>query len=287
MTLKSTDTLHQDDALLASLDAFVTAPADGPLAGDNDLDREVAELFGLLSAELTPEAPRPELRSRVLARAVELRASAEPGHGAAILPFKKPEANVPPAAGAPFGMAGRGFVGALAMAAVLVFSLIGLGYLLGKTQEQQSTIARLEENLQASQGHLVEAELEKQTERLQMINAVARQFYPMQPVGEMSNVATQVGGRVWVCGQHQQWYLNLNGLEPPPPGQEYHLWFMTRDGAMVDAGAVELEGSIAELDAMSMPAGTSGFAVTLEQCEGDYTQPEGEMLLVGDHSLPL
>ncbi len=249
--------------------------------------RAYTELLGLLPLALEPVTPRAAVRRELLARI------ATRGAGAAVVPFPGPAERAPTERAAP--PAYRRSFGGLqyAAAAMLTVSLLGLGYLFGKTQEQSATIARLEGDLRASrtQAELAKfsgAELEDLERRFKMVTEIARSAYPMHRVRDDGNAAggeELVSGTVFVCGQHQRWYLNVRGLEPPPPEHEYHLWFVTDDG-MIDGGAVELEGDTAELDAPQMPSGTHGFALSLETA-GSHAKPEGDLVLIAENSVAL
>ena len=90
-----------------------------------------------------------------------------------------------------------------------------------------------------------------------------------------------------MCGHHQRWYLTAQHLDPAPDDQEYHLWFMTEEGA-IDAGVVEVgEGGSALLRNLTMPQGTHGFAITLEAVGTDDGEPHGPTILRGDEPVRL
>ncbi len=184
----------------------------------------------------------------------------------------------------------------LALAAALAMCLIGLGYLYGQVTTQQGIIANQDQRLAKLSGvveDLDEARGEVSTlhERLAMVNTVAREAYPLHSVSNRSLGVSATPdpsspyGRVYVCGQHQQWYLTVNGLEPAPEQQEYHLWFMTKNGP-VDAGVVEVKGGVAGLRDLSMPDETSGFSLTLEDA-GAGDAPRGKTVLIGDTPVKL
>ncbi|MEM8960721.1 MAG: anti-sigma factor [Acidobacteriota bacterium] len=176
---------------------------------------------------------------------------------------------------------------ALAMAAALAFAIAGLAYLGGQNAELRVANSRLETELSLVQlgneassvqstGLVQEVQLLRS--RLDMIANTARQAYPM-------NAAASAGdarGVIFVCGAHQQWYLNVQGLSPAPDGYEYHLWFVTANGP-VDGGALGVGAqSRIELEDMSMPIGTKGFQVTLEDVSTLRAKPAGEIVMVGD-----
>lgn len=179
------------------------------------------------------------------------------------------------------------------MAAMLAFCMLGLGYLAGEARQQQATIARLQADLQerAAAGDDLDiegllAELATSKRRLAMVTEVAQSAYPMRTVSTTPDAKSRPEGIIYVCGQHQQWYLNVKGLEPPSPGKEYHLWFMT-DGGTIDGGTLDVEpGAQAVKEASSMPSGTHGFSITLEDV-GPHEAPEGLMVLLGEQAVSL
>ena len=92
-------------------------------------------------------------------------------------------------------------------------------------------------------------------------------------------------GVLYVAPDHQHWYLALRGLEPQPEGQAYQLWFVVEDGA-VSAGTFTVEGDQVELGSESMPEGTRGVMVTLEDASGSE-RPSGPEVLFGDEVMRL
>lgn len=186
------------------------------------------------------------------------------------------------------------------LAAGLVFCLVGLGYLYGQLQTQSAQNLARQAELEA-QVDAARSVADSMRARVQMVTDVARLAYPMQPVagrsGGVRTVARPAPGEarpdgiVFVCGQHERWYLSLSGFEPPPAGKTYHLWFKTRDGA-VDAGPVDLTDGRADVGDLTMPDGTEGFLVSLEEDRledgaevGD--EPLGQIILQGDQPVKL
>jgi hypothetical protein len=174
------------------------------------------------------------------------------------------------------------------LAAALVMCLAGLAYLADKVAEQNRTIARLSAELEgipvADFASLL-ADLNDIERRFDMVTTVAREAYHLRRVEHFRD--RPIEGMVYVCGNRQRWYLNVQGLEAPPAGQEYRLWFVTGNG-MVDGGVLSVEdGARAELEATSMPDGTHGFAVSLEDTGSDHQRPSGLMVLLGEESVSL
>ncbi len=174
-----------------------------------------------------------------------------------------------------------------ALAAALVLCIAGLAYLTGKVNEQSRTIARLGDELHripVADFTSLHADYKALEHRFDMVTTVARKAYHLQGVERVGD--RPVDGVVYVCGNHQRWYLNVQGLDAPPAGQEYRLWFLTGDG-MLSGGVVRIEdGAQAELEAATMPDGTHGFAITLEEAGNDRS-PDGIMVLLGEESVSL
>lgn len=302
-------------------EAAATTPAEA--TADPALVREYVELFGLLPYELPPVAPRPEVWEGIAAalgkEATEsvrpvadltlvksapgdeppappvepVRSQREPADltlvqssSRRVLAMRRPTASRRSPEPAP---ARSGWV-TFAMAACLVLCLLGFGYTAGKLDEQSATIIRLQSELTTAraQGEANAAELahlRRVRENLEMITAVARHYYRLQPVNGGSQPES-ASGVVYVCGQHKRWYLNLQGLDPAPAGQEYQLWFMTRSG-LVNGGAVRVVSDApVELTDQSLPPGTRGFALSLETA-GPHAKPEGKIVLRSAKSVSL
>lgn len=270
----SMDSSREDRTLLETWDRLSRA---GEAAlNESEPDRESAELFALLPYELEPVVPRRDVWERIRAGiAAEAPARSEPK----VVRF--PQRSEPPAGAAPASrtpLAAPASRGGWAMAAALAVCLLGVGYLLATVRFQSSAIERLESDLTAA--HAANAEMTRIRDQYAMINRVARLYYPLRPMSA-SPSRDPVIGRVWVCGQHQQWLLNVEGLKPAPPGYEYRFWFETGDGK-VAAGSVKVVDGEARLSAPSMPVGTRGFSVTLERQDSEAERPEGEVVLRGE-----
>ena len=176
-----------------------------------------------------------------------------------------------------------------ALAASLVFCVAGLAYLTGKVNEQNRTIARLTTELQllpVDDLTSMNEQLVTMRRRFHMVTSIARQAYHLEEVENPGNLPQPAEGVVYVCGKHQRWYLNVQGLDTPPDGKEYRMWFVT-GGGMIDGGVVNVEeDASSEMEAMAMPNDTQGFAVTLEET-GHDDDPEGIMVLLGEAPVKL
>lgn len=280
--------------------AMATGSEPRLLQGGEDVDpaqvREYTELLGLLPYELAPQNPAPNLKQEILNRVRSGSATAD-SNAESANPLQAP---VSPAAWQqPASVpAPRRAWGNLALAAGFAACLLGLGFVGGLAWQQSQEIDQLNQRLAtaetaasplagplADQVALARQETAVLRDRLEMITVIARQAYPMRPVSH-SNSAPPADGIVYVCGQHQRWYLSLQGLEPAGANEEYRLWFMTENGR-VDGGVLEVDPDRpTEMDALSMPQGVRGFAVTLESV-GPRAEPESLTILLGENAIKL
>ncbi len=261
----------------------------GGEAADPGLVREYTELLGLLPYELMPEVPPAHLKETLMARATATQRRDESGEAAGaspVVPFEPHAAREIPS---------RRPVWRFAQAAVLVAGLLSLGYLTATVRQQSQQIALLNSQQGSStlgQDEVLRVRNEMRTlrNRLDMVTTVARKAYHLRTVSTARPGGTtghdpvqQAEGIVYVCGAHQQWYLSLRGLEPPVEGGEYHVWFMTEQGK-VDGGSLDVRPAApAARAAQTMPNGTHGFLVTLEQPDA----PEGLEILLGESAINL
>lgn len=282
-----TSDAHHGDALLERVNASLEAgtPPEGE-DGEAELARATVEALCLLPYALEPQAPPERLRGAILAAAraetqseAEAPAVAPPAPAAATFSTLRIERSWIP----------------VALAALLAICVLGLGIfaaqLSARVGAQEKLIAELAHDLETSSDGARVAELERQlddlSQRFRMITVTAAQVYsirPQQAALERSNAR----GVMYTCSNHQRWYVNLQGLEPAPPGFEYHLWFLTERGP-VGVRTFEVEpGRPAEMADQSMPAGTRGVAVSLEIADHSPAgAPSGPILLKGEDSMLL
>lgn len=275
----SVETGHEDGQILAAVEGL-----GGGEAGAGE--RRYVELLGILPYALDPVEPRPEVKERLMAAVEE---AARP-HPVVDIHARRPRPAEAAAAAAPVARGARRGSWTVALAAVAAVAVFGVAFLAGRSSEQAATIAQLRADIAAARGEEAalrdaQAELLEVKHNFEMITTVAQEAYPMRVV-HTTDAGIAPEGIVFVCGNHQQWYLNLRGLAPPPAGREYHLWFITAAGAR-DGGVLDVEPDApAERGAPTMPDGTRGFAVTLETA-GHHDRPEGETILLGDRPVAL
>jgi len=241
---------------------------DGGRDGSDTLDREVLEVLGLMPYALPPEEPRAGLKGEILARIGTAGIGQSPGLPAQSAPPSLPFEEVPAAADFASHRARREVVarspanhqGRWAMAAVLGACLLGLGYFGGRVGELTRLADRLNGDLAAARTQPLLPE--NMHDQFSIIRTIAPQAYPMRPA---DNKAAQINGMVYVCPKHEAWSINLNGLEDPPPGFEYRLWFLTDQGAKAGDILHRGEQGQFELAAPHMPLGTHSFGVSRER----------------------
>lgn len=279
----------EDRAILEAVDRLNGEGLGDAAATPEPLVREYTEILALLPYELEPVAPRPEVKQAILGEIAGTQKGVEDltlvqgkrRHerdkvASEVTLVKLPDRGeaAPASVGGGFGFR-RAF---LPLAATLAIALVGLGYLFGRVQEQKRHIAHLESALSQAQDLA-----ESLGQEFQMVATIARTAYPLRPTASQSS--EKCSGTVFVCGHHQQWLLSVRDLPPAPSGREYHLWFVTPQG-MVDAGTVEVREEGGNLQAPTMPEGTRGFALSLEE-PGKRGQPEGQIVLMGDQPVTL
>lgn len=324
-TREERETLETLDQLASGARAKVGVGAEAQ--HDEELARQHRTLFALLAYENEPETPSPACRERLMGRITELAGGGEsaarrrsvedltlavmasPPQGLdktlvhsslrsdeveLAASSSQPEVEVHPA------LLSRQHTPrtpwwSLTLAALLGIAVVGLAFFYSQAAEERAVSVRLSADLQQSRARVetLEArseELLAARRRLDMVTRVARQAYPMRPVARAagSSQSSQAEGIIFVCGNHQQWYLSLHGLEPAPSGKQYVLWYVTEEGP-VNAGVVTVAEADdpAELDAPTMPRGTHAFMVTLEQRGDQAVRPAGKTVVLGDQPVYL
>jgi hypothetical protein len=292
----------EDRTILAMLEALETGSGEPPAPGEateaaETLTRLYTEVLGLLPAGLEPEAPRPEVKSRLLAavRGDETlpgdeTQEMEPRPAPAAPPIQPAPAPVPPVPmtsrelPAVRGMAmsaRRRSVWPMALAATLILALGGLcGWLFLRQARMEETIASLESQLAAERRQAeqsmagMKAAMERMQVNLSLVTAPAVKVIPLRPV-DPQNAGR---GILFVAADNQHWYLAVHQLPPAPPGRDYQLWWEAREGTF-SGGVFDLRpGEKVELYSETMPDDTQGVMITLEPTRG-VAQPTGPEVL--------
>ncbi len=255
------------------------------------LARLYTEVLGLLPYDLAPVEPAPEVRKRLLdaihgdetqPAASPVMAAVPPRAAAEVRPLR-PVISAPPVVAARRLPARRW---PLALAATLCLALLGLSaWLYLQLGQQRQTIARLQDELIAEKNRAEEAVAaarRSQTsdqdlrQTLAFVASRVGVVGPLRPPAEAPQPGAQ--GMLLVAADHQHWYLSLEGLQPAEPRKVYKLWFVA-DGGTVSAGSFTARpGAPVELSSETMPAGTTGARITLEE-NAAVSAPAGPEIL--------
>jgi len=302
--------VREDEALERALE-FAADPlagrrGPGPEGPEGEtLTRIYVELLGLLPHELEPVESSPAERAALLALVGSVAGAAENGHPALERPAEarelaapsavssleapvaaRPEHAPPPAR--PSKGSGRW---ALPLAAVFLVALLGVsGWLTFELQNQKAAVARLERELHFAQEQsanlaAMRTQMKEMDRRLELVTSPASESCPLRPAGEQP-MAPGASGVLFVGPNHQHWYLALYGLDSPPPGRTYQLWFVVGGRPVSVATFQGKRGSKIEFASDTMPHDTKAVAVTLEPA-GGMPQPTGPQVLYGDQMTPL
>ena len=163
-----------------------------------------------------------------------------------------------------------------------------------QTRNQQRTIDALVVKLEERMDQQVElehlrAQLLDFEQRFDMITTVAAGLYPLRaPQGASEADPLAPRGVMYVCANHQQWYLHLQNLQPTPRGQAYFLWFLTDEGPVeMKNFRVETFGQRVQFRRTSMPPKTHGVVLSMQPMGDAPQRPGGAVVLSGDHSIKL
>ncbi len=268
------------------------------------LTRLYTEVLGLMPFELDPVEPSPEVRTRLMsliqgdetqpapelaarAAAIPAAIAATPAPVPAPAPSPSITAAVPPRpspAPSQEMRVQRPVQGPvprrkrspwpLALAATLALALLGLSaWLYLQLGEQRQTIAQLEQQLDTERTRADQAVAEARRiesarlslqEKFTLVTSPAVEVSPMRAVGEPP-LQPHARGILFVASDHQHWYMALDGLRPAENGQAYKLWFLADQGPVSGGSFTAKPGEPMELSSKTMPAGTKGVLVTLEE----------------------
>ena len=299
------ETSSEDRTILAAIEALergIDASAGAPRGDEatETLARLYTEVLGLLPYALEPVEPSPDVRKRLMAAihgdetqpAASSALAAVPPRSSAEVRPPRPMPASPPVAMARRRPPRRW---PLALAATLCFLLIGLSaWLYLQLDQQRQTIARLQDELIAERNRAEEAiaasrggQTSEQDLRanLALVTSRAVQVSPMRPAGA---APLQPGARgvLFVAADHQHWYLSLEGLQPAEQGKAYKLWFVAEEGTVSAGSFTARPGAPVELSSETMPAGTTGALVTLEN-DPAAAAPAGPEILRAEGSFEI
>lgn len=295
--MSNEETSSEDLTILAAIESLErgTASFRAPRGDESaeTLARLYTEVLGLLPYELAPEEPSPAARKRLLdaihgdetqPAGAPVVAAVPPRSTAEIRPLR-------PVLTAPPGAARRRAPSRwpLALAATLCFLLLGLSaWLYLQLGDQRRTIAHLKDEMITERNRAEEAVAEAR--RVQGSDQDLRQDLafvasrvgvvgPLRPPAE----APQPGahGMLLVAADHQHWYLSLEGLQPAEPRKVYKLWFVADERTMSAGSFTARPGAPVELSSETMPAGTTGARITIEE-DAAVSAPAGPEILRTD-----
>lgn len=297
----SQETNTEDLTILAAIDelergadpSVVERPRGDETA--ETLARLYTEVLGLIPSELDPVAPGAGARDRLLGAigAAPAVLVPEPSPVPAIVPAPAPAAasaiteaaSRPAPRMAPGPLPRRHSRWPLALAATLALAFAGAAAWLWLLQQGQRTeIAQLRQELEAQRQlsaqvsqdrQQARTEMEKMRARFALVTSPSVEVRPLRPVG---GGQTQARGMLFVAADHQHWYLSVEGLQPPPEGGVYKLWWVTKD-AVLDAGSVVAQsGEKVQMSSDEMPAGIVDVVLTLES-NPSSNRPDGTEIL--------
>lgn len=266
-----TDQLDHEDQIILSILDEEALEVEADTVEEAVLRRTYSELVGLLPQGLTPVEPRPEARERLMR---------------ALRPADRPvPADLEPAA-APSRVRWPMVLAATASIVFLGLSLLLWTRLQAADARYDDLVSRVS-TVESGGDDLVfelarlHFEMEQVAERIAVTSARGVEACPLMPVGA-EPVQPKARGVLYVAGDHQHWYLKATGLEPPPVGTRYQVWFET-PGGPVYGGELLDDGEIAS---PTMPAGTRAVLITLEE-EASPTRPQGPRVLYGAEKMTL
>lgn len=295
----NTDNTSDDLTILAALEALergIDSPR-GPRADETSetLTRLYTEVLGLVAYETEPVTPSAGAKARLMSMiqggvaqpAPETApAPARAAAPAPVAPLRPAaEARAPrPGAAASHRAPSRW---PLALAATLALALLGLSlWLFTQVGAQRAEIARLEQAVETERARASAAMAEVRRiqsdaldlrQKFQLVTSHAVEVSPMRAVGEPP-LQPQASGILFVAADHQHWYLRVRNLQPATQGKTYTLWFETPQGPVRSGHFSGRTGEPEDLSSETMPAGTNGVLVTLEDSP-EVAAPTGPPVL--------
>jgi len=261
------------------------------------LKRLYVEGFGMLGYDVEPVLPGAELRARLLAglagdETQEVEAAAPRRVAAPVTELE--ETRVPRAAvsrPAP-PVRRRRWVGWLAAFLALGAAALGFWalYLQSELDASRARLRRLEVDQGQVESHrqqeiaAARAALDELRGRYALVTAPAVVLYSLRPAPPALQPAARA--TLYVAPDRRRWQLEVRGLRPESPTQDYQLWFVVdgvrRRGGVFDAVA----GQPTVLAGEGFPAGATAVAITLER-KGGATIPSGPDVLSAERPVQL
>jgi hypothetical protein len=288
---------QQERIILALLEASGGEAPPGALEElqeDPAEGRAYTELLGLIPCELAPVIPSPRVKERLMAsvsgeRSRDARSQEEDPEpaGAEILPMSSAVPGDDPGrtAGsrAPTAANDSRFRSFLA-AAVIAFLMIGVcGWFYVQLQRQRETVARLQEDLEATHVRLeelddVRRDLVASLRDVGMMPADPVQWCPLRPAGE-EPAQPDAHGSLLLVKEHGSWSVRIHHLEPAAADGVYVLWFLDEEAPLKKIRLGRGDRPV-QISATGLPAGMTAAAVTLE-ASMDTPEPSGPRILYG------
>ncbi|HEV2292483.1 MAG TPA: anti-sigma factor [Tepidisphaeraceae bacterium] len=160
---------------------------------------------------------------------------------------------------------------ALAVAA-LVALVIGAGYHLLERRRSQQRIVALQRVIEDRDTRLAQLQSLVTTGQLSLIALDGSKPQP------------NASGRVFWDKDSGRWHVFVFDMQPPPPGREYELWFITADQKKVPAGTFGVDARGRGELVVQVPAdlGPLALAAVTDEPVGGSPQPTGAIQLVGE-----
>jgi hypothetical protein len=182
--------------------------------------------------------------------------------------------------------------GLLAIAASLVIFFVSMALLVHARREgqQQDQLAKTwQAELAETRAMLASQALQLQASKLQLEKSrnllTMAQAESLQLVGLASPdaAASKARGRIWWDKDQGQWLITVSNLQPPAPGREYELWFITADERKIPSKVFNTNAAGEAVIMVDLPADLKDIALAAITDEplGGLPAPTGAIHLVG------
>jgi hypothetical protein len=169
-------------------------------------------------------------------------------------------------------------------AAVIALLMIGVcGWFYVQLQRQRETVARLQEDLEATHVRLeelddVRRDLVASLRDVGMMPADPVQWCPLRPAGE-DPAQPDAHGSLLLVKDHGSWSVRIHHLEPAAADGVYVLWFLDEEAPLKKIRLGRGDRPV-QISATGIPARMTAAAVTLE-ASIDTSEPSGPRILYG------